>query len=165
MKQILKTVWQTDRKNFLWILLLNIGSALMGSVSIVMLIPMLDLLDVSVGSSGTLGVLLRPFEGLTVLQRSVIIIVIFVLLMLVRAALQSWATVRQNAFLERYGMGLRKSVYDATTKANWENLSKTSGADLIQLITAQCRQATACLQSAITLITSVCSAMLQLAFG
>ena len=41
MKQILQTVWRTDKKNFLLILLLNIGVALTGSVSIVMLVPML----------------------------------------------------------------------------------------------------------------------------
>ena len=49
MKQILKTVWQMDKKNFLLILLLNICSALTGSISIVMLVPMLDFLQVSVG--------------------------------------------------------------------------------------------------------------------
>ena len=58
MKQILKTVWQLDKKNFLFILFLNIGAALMGSISIVMLIPMLDLLEVSVGEEHALYFLL-----------------------------------------------------------------------------------------------------------
>lgn len=165
MKQILKTVWRTDKKNFLLILLLNIGAALMGSISIVMLVPMLDLLEISVGDGGTMDVLLQPFAGLTYLQRAIVIIAVFVILMLVRAILNSVATVRQNAYLERYEMAMRQDVYDAIGTASWENLSHRTGSDLIQLISVQCRQARFCLQWTIALIASVFSALLQLAIA
>ena len=163
MKQILKTVWQTDKKHFLLILLLNIGVALASSISIVMLIPMLDLLSISVGDNDTLGVLLQPFVGLTYLQRAIAIIVAFVVLMLLRAILNSFATVQQNAYLERYEMSLRKDIYNAIGMASWETLSNRSGSDLIQLISVQCRQARFCLQWTILLIASAFSALLQLA--
>lgn len=162
MKQILKTVWQTDKKNFLLILLLNIGVALMGSISIVMLVPMLDLLEISIGDSSALGILLQPFAGLSYLQRAIVIIAVFVILLLVRAILNSVATVRQNAYLERYEMAMRQDVYDAIGIASWEALSERTGADLIQLIAVQCRQARFCLQWIIALIASVFSALLQL---
>lgn len=165
MKQILKTVWQTDKKNFLLILLLNIGVALASSVSIVMLVPMLDLLDVSLGDSSTLGVLLKPFVGLTYLQRAVAIIIAFVVLMLLRAALSSVATVRQNAYLERYEMAMRKDIYNAIGEASWDTLSNHSGANLIQLISVQCRQARFCLQWTIALIASAFTALMQLAIA
>ena len=162
MKQILQTVWRTDKKNFLLILLLNIGVALTGSVSIVMLVPMLDLLDISMGDGGTLGVLLQPFQGMTYLQRAIAIIVVFVVLLLLRAILNSVATVRQNAYLERYELSMRKDIYDAIGTASWETLSTKTGSDLIQLIAVQCRQARLCLQWAIALIASVFSALLEL---
>lgn len=162
MKQILKTVWQTDKKNFLLILLLNIGVALTGSISIVMLVPMLDLLQVSVDGSGVLGLLLQPFQSMTYLQRAVVIILIFVVLLVLQAILNSFATVRQNAYLERYEMDLRKGIYDSIGSAGWETLSGKSGTDLIQLITVQCRQARFCLQWTISLIASAFSAVLQL---
>lgn len=162
MKEILKTVWQTDKKKFLLILLLNIGVALTGSISIVMLVPMLDFLQISVGDSGILSLLLQPFQGMTYLQRAVVIIVVFVILLLLRAMLNSFATVRQNAYLERYEMELRKGVYDAISAASWETLSADSGSNLIQLITLQCRQARFCLQWTIGLIASAFSAFLQL---
>ena len=165
MKQILQTVWRTDKKNFLLILLLNIGVALTGSVSIVMLVPMLDLLDVSVGDSGALGILLQPFQGMTYLQRAIAIISIFVVLLLLRALLESFSTVRKNAYLERYELGMRKNVYDAIGTASWETLSEKTGSDLIQLIAVQCRQARLCLQWAIALIASAFSALLQLAIA
>ena len=162
MKQILRAVWQTDKKNFLLILLLNIGVALTGSISIVMLVPMLDLLQVSVNDGSTLGLLLQPFHAMTYLQRASVIIVVFVVLLLLRAVLSSFATVRQNAYLERYEMELRKGVYDAISAASWETLSADSGSNLIQLITLQCRQARFCLQWTIGLIASAFSASLQL---
>ena len=108
MKQILKTVWQADKKNFLIILLLNICSALTGSISIVMLVPMLDFLNVSVGDNGALSLLLKPFAGMDYTQRAVTIIVVFVILLLLRAVLNKYSTVRQNAYLEEYEMGLRR---------------------------------------------------------
>lgn len=162
MKQILKTVWQMDRRNFLLILLLNIGVALTSSISIVLLIPMLDLLEVSIGDSGALGILLQPFAGMNYLERAVAIIAVFIVLMLLRALLNSFATVRQNAYLERYEMGMRKDVYQAIGSASWETLSERSGAELIQLISLQCRQARFCLQWTIGLIASAFSALLQL---
>ena len=165
MKQILKTVWQTDKKNFLLILLLNIGSALTSSISIVMLVPMLDLLEVSIGESGILGLLLQPFTGMTAQGRAITLVVVFVALMLLRAILNALATVRQNAFLERYEMALRKDVYNAIGAASWESLSDRSGSDLIQLISVQCRQARLCLQWTIGLIASAVSALMQLAIA
>ena len=165
MKEILKTVWQTDKKKFLFILFLNIGVALTGSISIVMLVPMLDLLQISVDDSGVLGILLQPFQGMTYLQRAIVIIIVFVVLLLLRAVLNSVATVRQNAYLERYEMRLRKDVYHAINAASWETLSGDSGSNLIQLIVTQCRQARFCLQWTIALIASAFSAVLQLAIA
>lgn len=165
MKQILQTVWRTDKKNFLLILLLNIGVALTGSVSIVMLVPMLDLLDVSVGDSGALNILLQPFRGMPYMHRAIVIIAAFVGLMLMQAILTSFATIRKNAYMERYELEIRKRVYDAISRASWETLSEKTDSDLIQLITVQCRRARFCLQMIISLIASFFSALLQLAIA
>ena len=162
MRQILKTVWQMDKKNFLLILLLNIGVALMGSVSIVMLIPMLDLLEISIGDSSGMGMLLQPFAGLTYLQRASTVIGIFVVIMLLRAVLNAFASVRQNAYFERYEMSLRKDLHGAVAAANWETLSEKPGAELINLFLVQCRQARACLQMTVSMIASLFTALLQL---
>lgn len=165
MKDILQDVWKADRKSFLIILFLNIGVALTNSVSIVMLIPMLDLLEVSVGESGSLSRLLQPFSGLTYLQRAGLIVAIFVGLLLLRAVFTRTAMVRQNAFLERYELGLRKQLYDAVRTSNWEVLVERPYANLINLFTVQCRQTRMCLQSIIALVASVVSAVLQVAIA
>ena len=166
MKQILKNAWQSDKKTFLLALFLNITVALMSSISIVMLIPMLDLLEVSVGEDGgTFGFLLQPFAGMTYLQRAIAIIVIYVVIMLISAVLTAVSSVQQNAFLGRYSLNLRRSIYNAISKADWETLSAKTGTDLIQLITGQAMHVRTCLQQIMGLITSMFSAMVQLAIA
>lgn len=165
MKEILRNVWRTDRRDFLLILLLNIAVGLLASFSIVMLVPMLDLLEVPVGTGGGLQRLLQPFAAMTYIQRAGVIIAIFVVILILRAILNSTATVRQNAYLERYELGLRKQLYDAVHTAGWETLSARSYANLINLFTAQCRQARFCLQWTIGLIASVVTALMQMAIA
>lgn len=165
MKQILATAWKKDSKNFLLIIFLNIIAALMGSVSIVMLVPMLDLLDISLGADSTLSILLQPFEELGRLERAITIIVIFVVLMLLQAALNGLAKIKSNTYMEQYEKDLRAEIYQTISSSNWEVLSAHNGTDLIHLIITQCRQARTCLQGIVSLITSAVSAMLQLAIA
>ncbi len=162
MKQILQNVWKSDRRSFLLILILDIAVGLLNSVSIVMLVPMLDLLEISVGDSGVLQRLLHPFAALSYMQRATIIISIFVVLLLLRAAVSKWTTVRQNAYLENYEMSLRKELYEAVRNAGWETLTEHPSAELINLFINQCWRARLCLQGTITLIASAVSALMQL---
>ncbi len=165
MKQILKQIRKEDRWEFFRIVVLNIAVALTSSVSIVMLIPMLELLDVSVGSGSAMQNLLRPFMALSYAQKTAAIIAVFVLLLLARAFLQKAATVRMNMYLEKYEMQMRKELYDAVGGASWQALSQKPYTDLINLFTVQCRQARTCLQMIISLLGSVVSAAMQLAIA
>ena len=165
MIHILKTVWRNDKKRFLLILLLNTLVALTGSVSIVMLVPMLDLLDISSGANSGVAILLAPFAGLSYTERAAAIIGAFVVLLLLRALLNSFATLRANEYYEGYERQLRKELYHSVSNADWEKLSETSSTDLINLLTVQCRQSKQCLQWTFGLITSIFSAILQLAIA
>ncbi len=162
MNQILRRVLQTDKKSLITILVFNIFVALTSSISIVMLVPMLDLLDVSIGSNAALQTLLMPFSVLSSMQRGLIIITIFVLLIIARALLARFATIKQNAFLERYELSLRGELYEAVRRASWESLTAKPHSELINLFTAQCRQARICLQQIISFIASAFTAIMQL---
>lgn len=162
MRQLIRNVCKKDKKAFLWVIFLNITVGLMSSISIVMLIPMLDLLDVDLGRGSSLELLLRPFLTLSYNQRAAVIISIFVLLILLRALLNRLATIEQNKLLEKYEMSLRTGLYDGLTHTSWEHLSGFAYADLINLFTTQCRQARFCLQWTIVLISSAAAAIMQL---
>lgn len=165
MKQILKRALSTDRTNFILILLLNTVVAFTNSVSIVMLVPMLDLLNVSVGDTGSMQFLLKPFADLSYSQRAIVIISIFVGLILIRAIFTRFATIRQNRFLEQYELSLRRELYEAVGTASWESLSAKPYSELINLFITQCKQARGCLHQIIAFITSVFTAILQLAIA
>ena len=165
MIQLIRKVCKQNKKAFLRVLCLNIAVGLMSSISIVMLVPMLDLLDVDLGKGSSFEVLLRPFLQLSYYQRAGVIIGIFVLLLLLRAFLNRMAVVEQNKLLEQYEMFLRSSLYDGMTMTSWEKLSGMKNADLINLFTVQCRQARFCLQWTIALIGSAVTAIMQLAIA
>ena len=74
MIQLIRKVCKQNKKAFLWVLCLNIAVGLMSSISIVMLVPMLDLLDVDLGKGSSFEVLLRPFLQLSYYQRAGVII-------------------------------------------------------------------------------------------
>lgn len=165
MMQILKNVWAREKKSFLGILLLNTCASLMSSFGIIMLVPMLDLLEISLDNNSSMQQLLIPFEGIPYFWRALSIIAIFVVLLVLQAIFSRFATVRQNAFLERYEQGLRKDLYEAVRHSQWETLSVKSSADFINLFTAQCRQAKLCLQWTIALIGTVVTAAIQIAIA
>ncbi|MBE6948026.1 MAG: ABC transporter ATP-binding protein [Ruminococcaceae bacterium] len=162
MKQILRDVWQTDKKNFLLLLILNIGVAITSSFTIVILIPLLDLLNISAGDQQSVNILLRPFVGMSIEERAIVLVAIYVGLTLLRAALTAIAAVRQNVYMERYQLRLRKDIYDAIGTAGWETFSSRSHSDIISLLTVQCGKARACLQGIVTFIASFFSALMQL---
>jgi ATP-binding cassette subfamily C protein len=162
MKKLFSDVWRQNAKGFLLILLLDIAVALTGSISVVMLVPMLDLLDISVGDSGALHKLLQPFATMPYLQRAIVIISIFVILLLVRAILNRFAAIRKNEFLERYEKNMRQQLYSGITEAHWEMLSGKKHTDLVNLMVTQTRQVRFCLQWMIGLIVSAVSAAMQL---
>ena len=165
MRQLIQKVCEQNKKAFLGGLCLNIAVGLMSSISIVMLVPMLDLLDVNLGRDSSFELLLRPFLALGYHQRAGVIISIFVLLILLRSLLNRLATVEQNKLLEKYEMSLRSSLYDGLMQTSWEKLSAFAYADLINLFTTQCRQARFCLQWTIALIGSAATAIMQLAIA
>lgn len=162
MKKIFSDIWHWDAKGFCIILLLDIAVALTGSISVVMLVPMLDLLDISVGDSASLHRLLQPFGALPYMQRAIVIIGIFVALLLIRAVLNRFATVRKNEFLERYEKNLRQQIYSGITGAHWELLSGKKHTDLVNLMVTQTRQVRFCVQWMIGLLVSAASAVMQL---
>ena len=93
MRQLIRNVCEQNKKTFVLVLCLNAAVGLMSSISIVMLVPMLDLLNVSLGDGSSLAILLRPFLALSYRERAAVLIGIFVLLMLFRAILHRQATI------------------------------------------------------------------------
>lgn len=165
MKLLLKELWRRDRKSCLHIIILQIAASAMGGIGIVMLIPMLELLDISAGSTGLLARLLLPFNSIPVLFRALVLMGIYVGLIVFKALLTRSLTITQTRFIEGYTLVLRNRLYDAVSHAGWEQLSSRKQADLINLFTAQCGQVSGAVSSMISLLSSLVTASVQIAIA
>lgn len=162
MKQMLLDIWNRDRRGFLSILLLNIGVSLTGGISIVMLVPMLGLLDISADAAYALQIIVAPLQELTEMTQMILLIGIYFVLIVVKALLNRLLTIRQTEFLEEYAFQLRQQLYTTVSGAKWEQLSANRQTDTINLFTAQCSQVSQGVAQIIALLTSVLSALVSL---
>ncbi len=162
MKKMLKDVWKRDPKGFLSILLLNIAVSMTGGVSIVMLIPMLGLLDISQASVSALAVFTAPLQRLPYAAQISVMIGLYFVLVVLKALLGRALSLRQNRFLEDYSYNLRDELYKTVLGADWEKLAASRQSDTINLFTSQCSQVSYGVSAIISLISSLFSSAMQL---
>ena len=163
MKRIFADVWKRDRKGFLMILFLNIAVSMMGGVSIVMLIPMLGLLDISQASVSALSVLAAPLQKLSYSWQVCVLIAMYFLLIVCKALMGRALSLRECAFIENYAYNLRGELYHTVCGADWEKLTSGRQADTVDLFTMQCGEAGYGIAELTHLLSSLFSAAVQLA--
>ena len=162
MKNMLRDVWSRDRRGFLTILFLNIAVSLTGGISIVMLVPMLGLLDISEGAASALRMFMAPLQNFPYEWQVVLLIAGYFLLVVFKAALTRWLSIRESCFLEEYSYKLRDQLYHAVSTAKWEQLAASRQTDTINLFTAQCSQVSYGVAEIIHLLSSVVSTIVSL---
>lgn len=165
MKELLRDIWVRDRRGFLKILFLNIAVSLTGGISIVMLVPMLGLLNISEGAGEALSMVSRSLQGFSPNAQLVIIISLYFLLIVVKAGLNWLLSIRQSEFLEEYSLALREQLYSTVAGAKWEQLAAERQTDTIDLFTAQCSQVSHGVSMIVSLLTSVVSAVVSLSIA
>ena len=165
MKSLLHELWRQDRKSCLSIIALQIASSLMAGIGIVMLIPMLELLNISAGATGWMATLLAPFNGTSVTVRALTIVGIYISLIVLKALFGRALAIRQTQFIEGYTLTLRNRLYEAVSHAGWEQISSRKQADIINLFTAQCSQVSSAVSSIISLLSSLVMAGIQIAIA
>ena len=162
MKNMLRDIWTRDRRGLLTILLLNIAVSFTGGISIVMLVPMLGLLEVSTGAVSALNLLMRPLQGLSPAVQICVIIGVYLTLVVLKAYLGWLLKIRQSEFQESYSLQLRQALYHRVSTAKWEQLAAGKQTDTIDLFTAQCSQVSQGVSMIIALLSSVVTALVSL---
>ena len=162
MMNILRDIWIRDRRGFVMILLLSIAVSLTGGISIVMLVPMLGLLEVSTGSASALKLLMLPLQGLSPVAQIAVMIGVYFILIVLKAYLGWLLKIRQSEFLEEYSLNLRQELYHTVSTARWEQLTAGKQTDTIDLFTAQCSQVSQGVSMIIALLSSVVTAFVSL---
>lgn len=162
MKKMLMDVWKRDKKGFLTILFLNVAVSLTGGISIVMLIPMLGLLDISEASVNALSRLTTPLHGMSHPMQVCVLVGMYFLLVLFKALLGRALSLKETEFLEGYSYELRDDLYRTVLNADWQKLTASRQSDTINLFTAQCSQVSYGVAEIIHLLTSFVSSAMQL---
>ena len=162
MMNILRDIWIRDRRGFVMILLLSIAVSLTGGISIVMLVPMLGLLEVSTGSVSALKLLMLPLQGLSPVAQIAVMIGVYFILIVLKAYLGWLLKIRQSEFLEEYSLNLRQELYHTVSTARWEQLAAGKQTDTIDLFTVQCSQVSQGVSMIIALLSSVVTAFVSL---
>ena len=162
MMNILRDIWIRDRRGFVMILLLSIAVSLTGGISIVMLVPMLGLLEVSSGSVSALKLLMLPLQSLSPVAQIAVMIGVYFILIVLKAYLGWLLKIRQSEFLEEYSLNLRQELYHTVSTARWEQLAAGKQTDTIDLFTAQCSQVSQGVSMIIALLSSVVTAFVSL---
>lgn len=162
MKNMLRDVWSRDRRGFLTILFLNIAVSLTGGISIVMLVPMLGLLDISEGATSALSLFTAPLHHFSYEMQVVILIGCYFLLVVFKSMLARILSIKESHFLEDYSFSLRDQLYRAVSGARWEQLAASRQTDTINLFTSQCSQVSYGVAEIIHLLSSVVSTIVSL---
>ena len=162
MKNMLRDVWSRDRRGFLTILFLNITVSLTGGISIVMLVPMLGLLNVSEGATSALSVFTAPLQNFPYEVQVVILIGCYFLLVVFKAVLARILSIKESHFLEEYSFKLRDQLYHTVSGARWEQLAASRQTDTINLFTAQCSQVSYGVAEIVHLLSSLVSTVVSL---
>lgn len=162
---MLLDAWRRDKKGFLTILVLNIVVSLTGGISIVMLIPMLGLLDISDGAASALAVFTAPLQGLSYGAQVTVMIALYFGLVVIKSLLSRMLMLRENEYLENYSYNLRSELYKAVSNADWEKLTQNRQSDTVNLFTSQCSQVSRGVSGIIHLMTSAVSSVIQLAIA
>lgn len=159
---MLRDIWTRDRRGFMTILLLSIAVSLTGGISIVMLVPMLGLLEVSTGAVSALNLLMLPLQGLSPTIQIVAMIGVYFVLVVLKAYLGWSLKIRQSEFLEEYSLNLRQELYHTVSTSKWEHLAAGKQTDTIDLFTAQCSQVSQGVSMIIALLSSIVTAFVSL---
>lgn len=129
-----------DRRVFLTILCLTILVSLTGGISIVMLVPMLGLLNVSEGAAAALRWLAAPLLSMPYEGQMIALVAEYFLLNVRKALLSQTLSIQENLFLEGYSYDMREELYRKVSGARWQELTASRQTDTIDLFTFQCFQ-------------------------
>ncbi len=161
MLTLLKASFKEDKRGFIEIFILNILSSLMGGISIVVLLPMLELLeDVPSSLQGSFAE--AVLNSASPVLRTVILAGGYVFLLTVKALLSRHISLRQNAYLCRYTQRQRQKLYELMEKSSWQYIAKQKRTDLINLFTSLCGQVTSGISSSIGMLSNIVIAVVQL---
>ena len=165
MTKMVKGAFKNYTKEMIVIILLSVISSLTNGVGVVMLIPMLDVINISGSDIGILSFAVSLFSGMPYSMRILVLLVIYICIMLFVSLVTRYMAVYNTRFVQKYVKGLRLKVYDAVIDADWEVLSAQSHEDLLNSFTNETSQISNAITIFPVLVSIIISSVTQLAIA
>ena len=162
---MMKRAFKDYTKDMFIIISLSVINSLSKGVSIVMLIPMLNIINVGGTDIGTFSFALTLFSNMSYALRIAVLLLVYIGLMLITSVITRHMTIYNTKFVQKYVKQLRLQVYDAVIDANWEVLAAQKHDDLLNSFTNETARISTAMTIFPTLVAIVISAITQISIA
>ncbi len=162
MFKMVKSAFKNYTKEMIVIILLSVISSLTNGISVVMLIPMLDVINISGTDIGIFSFAVSLFSNMPYSLRIIILLLVYISLILLVSLVTRWMAVYNTKFVQKYVKQLRLKVYDAVIDADWEVLTAQKHEDLLNTLTNETAQISIAITIFPVLISIIISAATQM---
>jgi ATP-binding cassette subfamily C protein len=162
---MVKSAFKNYTKDMTVIILLSVISSLTNGISVVMLIPMLDVINISGTDMGIFSFAVSLFSNMPYSIRILVLLLVYIALMLFVSLVNRYMAIYNTRFVQRYVKQLRLSVYDAVIDADWEVLTAQKHEDLLNSFTNETSQISNAITIFPVLISIIIAAVTQLSIA
>lgn len=166
MYRLLRDVYDSDRKRFKKILVLNVLAAFTAGIGTVMLIPMLEIMNLTQETSILPKTVEKCLESIPEIFQLCILLGIYIALVALKALLTKTLAVQDAELVQGYTAELRIRFYEAVAHAPWERFIGYKRSELLDTFVTETARvsyaasiSTRLLSLAITSIVNVCVAL------
>lgn len=165
MWKMVKKAFKNYTKEMVVIVILSVISSLTKGVSIVMLIPMLNIINVSGTDIGVFSFAVNLFSDMPYELRVAVLLLVYVDLMLFTSLMNRFMSIYNTKFVQKYVKELRLKVYDAVIDADWEVLTSQKHDDLLNSFTNETRKISSAMTIFPVLVSIVITTVTQVSIA
>lgn len=162
---MVRNAFKNYKKEMLVTIFLSVINSLTKGVSIVMLIPMLNIINIKGTDIGVFSFAINLFSSLPYGERVAVLLLVYVLLMLFTSALSRFMAIYNTKFVQKYVKQLRLNVYNAVLDADWEVLTAQKHDDLLNSFTNETAKISKALMVFPAIISVIITALTQIAIA
>jgi ATP-binding cassette subfamily C protein len=159
---MVKMSFKNYTKDMVIIILLSVINSLTAGVGVVMLIPMLNIINVSGSDIGIFSFALTLFSGVPYAWRVAILLLVYMGVILITSVIARFMAIYNTKFVQKYVKELRLQVYDAVIDTNWEVLAAQRHDDLLNSFTNETAKISTAMMIFPTLVSMIISAGTQI---
>ena len=165
MIRMVKNAFKNYPKDIIFIIILSVINSLTTGIGIVVLIPLLDLINISSSDIGILSAFITLFAQMSYAMRVAALLLLYVSIMLMTALITRYMSILNTKFVQKYVKQLRLKVYDSVIDADWEILTAQKHDDLLNSFTNETSKISNAMTIFPTLISIIIAAITQLSIA